>query len=82
LDWGIPLGKLRLFCNRSGQKSTAQRTVRNKADSKFFERWQDFFFRTLSLEGVLALNRRNYAPCLDCGMCEEPAGLCTNVPAG
>src|SRR6266567_7509036 len=61
----VLLVKLRVFRNRPREESLAKRTERNKADAKFFEGGNDFFFRALPPERVFTLKRRHWLN----GMC-------------
>src|SRR5437773_1670830 len=67
----ILLVKLRVFRNRPREESLAKRTERNKADAKFFERGNDFFFRAFPPERVFTLKRRHWLN----GVCTAD-GLC------
>ena len=55
---------LRVFGNRPSEESLAKRTERNKADAKFFERGNKFFFRALPPERVFTLKRRHWLNCM------------------
>src|SRR3981189_1845893 len=52
----VPAVELRVFIQSAGKETSAERAVRNKTDTEFFQCRQDFLFRLPPHQGIFALN--------------------------
>src|ERR1700745_878552 len=56
--------EFRVFIDCAREEALAQRTERNKADSKFFQGWQHFRFGLSPPQRIFALERRDRLDCV------------------